>query len=240
LFNVQLLELSIFDDLEQHIVEQVKRGRIVLVEQDGFYLPDTKGITYRTSHKKTTIGIDSINPDTGSLSYFHNDIYDTLDGEDYQRAMYKVDPPLLFPYTEFIKRHLPVVNEPVMRHIALTLLEKHVCRLPVQSPVVAFRRAFEGHVSKLNPTTFHEFAFNHFRMFGSNFEYLASFINWISGDVADECLQLAKIAKLMQFKTLRMVSRGRLDPLTEHFDQLEEHYDRMVGRVKRMAGRSPA
>jgi hypothetical protein len=241
LYNVQLLELSVFDDLEQHVVEQVKRGRIVLVEQDGFYLPDTKGITYRAAHKKTTIGVNSIDPTNGTLTYFHNDIFGTLDGEDYQHVMYKADPPVLFPYTEFIKRHdMRTRSEVDYKRAALLLLQKHMIRMPQQSPVAAFRRAFAAHVHKLNPVSFHEFAFNHFRMFGSNFEYLGSFLKWLTGDHVQACTQLAKISKLMQFKTLRMVSREKFDPLDEQFNQLEENYARLVVRIKELAGRSPA
>jgi hypothetical protein len=241
LYDVQLLELSIFDDLEQHVAEQVKRDRIVLVEEDGFYLPDTKGITYHTAHKKTTIGVNSIDPSSGTLTYFHNDIFGTLEGDDYQHVMYKVDPPVLFPYTEFIKRHGRLDrSEREYKHTALTLLEKHMFRLPRTSPVAAFRGAFAGHVQKLNAVSFHEFAFNHFRMFGSNFEYLGSFLEWLTGTASDECTQLAKISKLMQFKTLRMVARGKFDPLDEQFDQLEENYAQLLLRLKELAGYTPA
>src|SRR6478752_1770252 len=48
------------EDLELQIHEQVRHGRLVLAEADGWYLPDTRATSYRTQHTKTTIGIDNI------------------------------------------------------------------------------------------------------------------------------------------------------------------------------------
>src|SRR5262245_58627062 len=39
LYGVEVLELSIFDRLESHVVEQLSRGRLPLVEVDAHFLP---------------------------------------------------------------------------------------------------------------------------------------------------------------------------------------------------------
>ena len=51
-------ELSLYDRLDEHVARQVARGRVVLVEVDGYHLPDTRGVTYRIDHSKTTIGVN--------------------------------------------------------------------------------------------------------------------------------------------------------------------------------------
>ena len=58
LYDIRVGELSIYDSLEGHVVEQIRQGRMALVEVDAFHLPDTRGITYRLEHSKTTIGIN--------------------------------------------------------------------------------------------------------------------------------------------------------------------------------------
>lgn len=73
LFGLRLLELAVFDRLEAHVAEQCARGRIVVVEVDGHFLPDTLGVSYRVTHPKTTIGITRIDPERRRLDYFHNE-----------------------------------------------------------------------------------------------------------------------------------------------------------------------
>ena len=83
LYGLRLAELSIFDRLEAHVVEQAKRGRIVVVEVDGHWLPDTQGVSYRLTHPKTTIGVAAIDTDAREIVYFHNSGLYRLSGEDY-------------------------------------------------------------------------------------------------------------------------------------------------------------
>lgn len=83
LYGVSVTELAVFDDLEKHLVEQLERGRLPLVELDGMYLPDTDGVTYRTGHSKTTIAPVEINTASKRMTYFHNAGFFALEGDDY-------------------------------------------------------------------------------------------------------------------------------------------------------------
>ena len=56
LYGIDVQELQLWDGFACHVVDQLTRGRLVLAEVDAFYLPDTRGTTYRSSHAKTTIG----------------------------------------------------------------------------------------------------------------------------------------------------------------------------------------
>ncbi len=99
---------AIYDTLEAHTLEQIERGRLVLVEVDGFYLPDTQGTSYKNEHTKTTIGINRLDPSAGRMDYFHNDGFFSLSDEDYQGILRKgpgfaAQPDVLFPYVEFVK-----------------------------------------------------------------------------------------------------------------------------------------
>src|SRR3954453_18212192 len=107
LYGAIVQELSIYDSVEAHAIEQAARGRAVLVEVDGFYLPDTRGVSYRRQHTKTTIAIDRIDPASNSLEYFHNAGFFALDGEDYDGVFAKLPQQqrddILFPYVEFVR-----------------------------------------------------------------------------------------------------------------------------------------
>ncbi len=88
-------------------VEQVSRGRLVMVEVDAFYLPDTAGVTYRLGHSKTTIGIQAIDTEARTLEYFHNAGYFGARRRRTSRPLFGLDrekrPDELVPYTEFAK-----------------------------------------------------------------------------------------------------------------------------------------
>jgi hypothetical protein len=75
LYGTQVQELAIYDSLETRVHAQTLRGHTVLVEVDGYYLPNTRATSYRREHPKTTIGIDFIDPAARRLGYFHNTGY---------------------------------------------------------------------------------------------------------------------------------------------------------------------
>jgi hypothetical protein len=70
LYGVVVSELMMYPSWEDRIAEQIRIGRSVLIEVDGYYLPDTRTTSYRTQRTKTTIGIDSIDIESSHLTYF--------------------------------------------------------------------------------------------------------------------------------------------------------------------------
>ncbi len=112
LYGLSVQELAVFDELDAHVEQQVSRGNAVLVEMDGFYLPDTRATSYRREHVKTTIGIDRIDRAHARLGYYHNAGYFTLDGEDYaglfrKTASLRADPDVLFRTSSSSSRRGP-------------------------------------------------------------------------------------------------------------------------------------
>ena len=241
LYGLRLLELSIFDRLEAHVVEQVARGRIVVVEVDGHFLPDTLGVSYRTTHPKTTIGITRIDPAARTLAYFHNDGFFALDGDDYDglfgRPGAPADPEKLFPYCEFLKIPAtpPVLD---MRREAVALLRRHLARRPAANPLGAWAADFPRHAEDLAtrpPEWFHTYAFNLPRQYGANFELLGSHLRWLAekgetgldraAEAADE---IAETAKVFQFKLARAMARRKFDGLVEMIETMASAWDRLM------------
>src|SRR5690606_33657620 len=83
LAGLDIQELAIFDRLEDHLLVQIERGRLPLVELDAHFLPDTAGITYRSAHSKTTVGVKMLEPAARRMYYYHDDGYFALEGDDY-------------------------------------------------------------------------------------------------------------------------------------------------------------
>lgn len=239
LAGIDIQELAIFDRLETHILTQVERGRLPLFEVDAFYLPDTKSITYRTSHSKTTVGVNALDPQTRRMTYFHNDSLFTLDGEDYDAIFARGQIPEaaeapLFPYAEFVKFDVT----PPARNVAdtaVSLLMQHFSRRPPHNPLAAYAAAFNNHAEALStraPEYFHVYAFNTLRQVGSNFELLGTHLEWLGQNgeqglevAAEAAGRIAENAKAMQFKLARAMARQRFDGFEITLNAMAQAYD---------------
>ncbi len=236
LYGVEILELAIFDRLEDHSRLQMSRGRMPMIEVDSYYLPDTRGITYRHSHGKTTIGVNVLDSANRRLDYFHNAGYFRLDGDDFD-ALFRPaqDNGLpLFPYTEFLKfGPAPSVREQVA--ISRTLLAHHLRRRPAKNPFTAWGDAVAADIAQLlerPPEWFHIYAFNTLRQAGANFELLASYLAWLrdNGHATPERAGVAAEAiaantKMLQFQFARASARRKVPDVSEAVRQLARDYD---------------
>lgn len=243
LYGLRVQELAIYDSVETHVVEQLARspeGGLVLVEVDGFHLPDTRGTSYGTTHVKTTVGIVRIDPAARSMDYFHNAGFHRLEGADYEGVAAAAAGPL-FPYVEFVKPAQPALEGRALMDASLTLLRRHLARRPAENPIAAYRAVFPEHLDRLlsRPMEyFHLYAFNLLRQFGANFELLGAHVRWLDGpsEAEEACRTIAEGAKAMQFQLARTVARRKAPDLSEGFDRMERAYDTALGALARRYG----
>ncbi len=233
-FGLEVQELALYDTLEAHVVEQASRGRMVIVEVDGFCLPDTRGTTYRVEHAKTTIAINRIDPARRELDYFHGAGFFALSGDDYDAMMRRLNP--LFPYAEFVKFER---RKRLDAATSLLILRRHIERRPPENPVAAFRDRLrdQAMAAAERPVGFlHRYAFNTARQLGMNFELLGRHLVWLDGMGAgwaklqlsiEGCAALSSGAKAFQFQLARAVARRRFDGIEMLVDPLVEQYARI-------------
>lgn len=249
LFGLRVTELAIYDSVEAQVVEQVRRGRMPLVEADSFYLPDTVGVSYATEHTKSTIGINRIDPAAKHMDYFHNSGFHRLKGDDYDGALGQLPAQrashMLFPYVEFVKFS---ASPPAGDRLgtAKGILRRHLANRPGSNPVAAFKARFADQVRALaeRPSDFfHKYAFNTFRQIGANFELLASHLAWLQaqGETGlDAALsgakRLSSEAKIMQFQLARALMRQRFDGIDAKLDPMIEAYDQTIGGLVHRLG----
>ena len=239
LYSVRVQELALYDTLEAHLATQIERGRMPMVEVDGFFLPDTRGTSYRATHTKTTIAVNLLDPAGRRMDYFHNAGFFSLAGEDYENLLHTTGEPGLLPYAEFVKFgcHDEVHD---LRGAARVLLCKHIGERPTANPVAAFRTRIDEQaytVAGKAADFFHLYAFNTLRQLGANFELLASHLDWLAEGTAvyDEavgaCRALSSGAKSFQFQLARAVARRRFDGLAALLDPLVARYDRALDLI---------
>jgi hypothetical protein len=240
LYGALVQELAIYDSLEDRVEAQTLRGHTVLVEVDGYYLPNTRATSYRREHPKTTVGIDFIDPRARRLGYFHNTGYHALDGEDYDGVFRKLpqfagQADLLFPYVEFAKRVRPPLEGEALAQASAQLLRAHLARRPPRNPVTEWRAAFPAQLDLLlarGERFFHPYSFNLMRQLGANFEFLAKYLAWLDAQgigvpepIVASAQKIASEAMVMQFRLVRAMARGRRDMCDDCFDVLEAAWD---------------
>jgi hypothetical protein len=241
IYGIGVQELAIFERVDLHAAEQVRRGRLPLVEVDSYYLPDTKGVSYRLEHTKSTIGINRIDASRGVLDYFHNGGYYRLSGEDFDRifprpsatANAEVPPGVLFPYVEFVK----VGARPTAAQlpaIAMDRLRYHLKRRPTHNPFTAFQGQLDSDLDKLirgEGPDFQKYAFNTARQFGANFDLLAAHLNWLAsaGTVLSEtaaaaAARISDTAKAFQFQLARAIAKKQSKGVHAGVERMIEDY----------------
>ena len=234
LYGVETTELAIYDGVEAQCLTQIARGRPVLVEVDGYCLPDTRGVSYQLEHTKTTIGVNALDPQARTLDYFHNEGYFTLAGADYDAIFGKSD--ALFPYVEFVKLgDTPIADT---RETSRALLGKHFMARPRINPVTAFGACFVEQarmVGDREPAFFHKYAFNTLRQLGANFELCASYLDWLAPRVFAEAATQARVistgAKALQFQLARATARKKYEPLEAAVAPLAAAWDTAMAAI---------
>ncbi len=250
LFGLSVQELAIYDTVEGHALEQLRRGRMPLVEVDSYYLPDTRGTAYRREHTKSTIGIAALDIPARRMGYFHNTGYHAVEGEDFDGLFRRLpaqqgQPDALFPYVEFIKRDGGALEGRALLEGALALMKAHLARRPADV-FARFRADFPRHLDMLATRPmdyFHRYAFNIVRQLGANFETLGSHVGWLAGqgetgleEAAAACTRVAEGAKALQFQLARAVSRKKFGDYGPSLDELERSHDRVLQTLTRRYG----
>jgi len=212
--------------LADHVQVHVGAGKMVAVEADAFFLPDTAGTDYQSQHTKTTIIICDFDLEKKRLGYFHNAGYHALQGPDFDK-LFRVgaatDPAFMPFFAEVVRVDRLVKRAPEeLRAMARAHLEKHLARRPETNPVTRFGTQVVEDLTRLQGEglpVYHAWAFATVRQLGAAMELLALHLEWRGDETARAAApELAKIShgcKTFILKGARSVhSKKALDPAT--------------------------
>lgn len=233
LFGIEVAEMAVWRPLPLHVAEQLRLGRLMTIEVDSWFLPDTRGVSYRSEHVKTTIVPQMIDLDAGRLGYFHNAGYHELEGDDLVGTLGDHEQPdeRLPPYAELVRleRMRPSGSEgagdasPGAERLVVAArdaLTRHLARRPDTNPVTRFAERLGDDLLWLTGAgleAFHRYAFATCRQCGAAAEIAASFVQWIGHsdgglEGAEAWLRdLAAQAKALQFALARAASGRKVE-----------------------------
>ncbi|WP_431727364.1 DUF1839 family protein [Verrucosispora sp. TAA-831] len=217
-FGLVVDEVTLWRPLIDHIEHFLGAGRLLTVEVDSWFLPDTAGRSYHTEHVKSTIVPNAVDRAGRRLEYFHNTGYHDLSGDDFEGLFLAGDGGGhgLPPYVEVVRLDGVVRSDVLPR--ALRAARSHLARRPADNPVDRLGHRLEEELvqlSRWNEDMFHRYAFATVRQCGATAQLAGSFARWLHGRAdlplhrAAECFEtVAAEAKSLQFKLSR-ITRGR-------------------------------
>ena len=217
LFGIQVTEFVAWKPIAEHVVDHLGRGAHLTLETDAWWLPDTAGTSYRSTHVKTSIVPLAIDIEGRRLDYLHNAGRFTLVADDFDGALNRAgaETAVPLPYLELISPAAAV--DSFIRCTATTLLGEHLARRPADNPVERLAAAVLGEqerIRSLGPSYFHGYAFVTLRQLGTTGQVAAGFLGWLGPDddtlraAAQHFTQVAELSKSAQFALAR-ISWGR-------------------------------
>ncbi|MGH9100257.1 MAG: DUF1839 family protein [Acidimicrobiales bacterium] len=238
IYGIEAHELNVWRPLYGHVVDQLSLGHLVAFDVDGWWLPDTAGLTYRCAHQKTTVLATMVDTGARRLGYLHNTGYYILEGDDFDAVLPEAPPPgVLPPFTMEVRLEMPRVAEPDDPTTARRLASASLARLPQDNPVhrMASRVARDLETLRRDGIdAFHRWAFGTVRQCGANAELAAAFSRRL---LRDDLLEAGEAGPLLDAVAVGMKSaelalaraaRGRHVDVESIFEPLAERWERAL------------
>jgi hypothetical protein len=234
LFGVDIHELQPYRSFTSHLENQLAQGNTLIVEVDAWWLPDTAGMSYRQAHVKTSIAVDTLEPDR--LVYFHGSGLHELTGEDRARVLV---PDGLPGYVEVVRFDAgPMLEGDELRAVARELMRDNLLRRPSRSPFVAFGEQLGRElddVLAMSPDDVHLFAFATTRMAGAAMALAAAHVRWVLGEAGAEAADaFDAVSATTRTLTMRLMRRkpfdasGLVDALNADWSRAQELLDTLA------------
>jgi hypothetical protein len=261
LYGIEVRELNIWCPLVEHLCDHLRLGHLVAVDVDAYFLPDTAGVTYRTTHQKTTVAVQMIDLAERRLGYFHNAGYAELGGDDfdgilhvgsYADPLYDALPPfamLIRPAPGTTAGTRRVAGAAASAEEVLGRMRVHLDRRPTDNPVRRMAKRVAEDLPSLparGMDFFHRYAFGTFRHLGANGELAAAFVDWVARSDGGERRALEEAArsfravssgaKTAEFVLARAAAGRRVD-LAQAMAPLEEAWESGVSALAEEFGR---
>ena len=223
LYGIRIEELNLWRSTREHVQRHVTAGRIVLVETDSFYLPDTQGLAYKQGHTKTTIAVTRMNSDRRELHYLHNVGSFTLRDDDFDGVFAAgVTAATLAPFAEFVDvSGAKMVDLTTLRDRAIMLAQRrlaaHATPESGRNPFHVWMESAEQQLDALAERDiehFHAWAFATVRQAGAMSELLSRWSRWMNPTeswlrAATLFEEVARAMAAQQFRLARVPGGGK-------------------------------
>ena len=242
LHGMDVHEMQLYRPTTDHVTEQLRAGRTMILEADSFHMPDTAATAYRKAHVKSSIAIEAIDVAGERLRYFHGAGYHELTGEDF-RGVFRLGRTFSYdvlpPYAEIVRFDAgPRLSGEALQDAARRALQGSLAKRPKHNPWHCFGERLSRDLPTLLAGTeqgYHAYAFATVRQCGAAFELAGSFVTWLAPEDESTLGALSRQvagAKALLFK----LARRRAFDVTPLMSSLANDWDAMITGLERMAG----
>lgn len=219
LYGIDVQEMNCWRSLIEHAREHLGAGRLIAVESDAFWMPDTAGTDYRQNHVKTTLMLNDLDEANDRLGYFHNAGYYQMSGEDFRRTFRldaEPDPTHLPLFAELVRIDKAVKRQPqALAALASPILRQYLDWAPTDNPIERFAQRFAQELPVMHERGlpyYHAWAFSTVRQLGASFELAAAHLSWLDEAEAQP---------------------GRLSAPVEHFNLISQSCKTLILKLAR-------
>jgi hypothetical protein len=251
-YGIEVAETNPWRPLLDHVIEHLESARLLTMEADSWFLPDTTGVSYGLAHVKSTIVPNLVDVAERRLGYFHNAGYFELEGADFDgifRLGEYADPAALPPYVETVRLEaIKRVGDAELAELAWATLRFHADRIPGTNPLVRLGARISADVDTLRERDldyFHLYAFANCRQCGASAELAADFLGWLADraprraepllESAQHWHTIAENAKSLQF-TLARAARGRTVEIDGTIDVMASAWTQATQALRKALG----
>jgi hypothetical protein len=242
-YGIDVQDLNVWRPLLAHLVEQLHRGNIVLVDVDAFHLPDTVGVRYQREHVKTLIAVTAYDRNAHRLHYLHGANSATLEGDDLDGLLTAgIGSAQLPPFAQIIKlERMMQRTEAERTTLATALVRLHGTRIPARNPIRAFSDKLREHGAWLaggDTEQYRKWSYATVQQCGSAFELAADVTGWLAmsgepvGDAVPHLQQIAQDAKILHHKLIRVPQSGQMTNVSELTDRMAAAWDAAMAILK--------
>lgn len=248
LYGLDVQELTLWRPLLDHALEHLGAGKLISVEADAFWLPDTAGTDYRHKHTKTTIVLAEVDLDAQRLLYFHNAGCYELGGEDFARTFRlqeAPDPAYLPLFAELVRSDRRMIRPLAdLQALSRARLPELLARLPADNPVQRFEARFAADLPGLRARGldhYHAWAFASTRQLGAAFELASRWVAWwapaedpAAAEAVAAFALIGQAAKTLILKGARAVVNPKPADLGSLFGPMAEAWERGTTALRRL------
>jgi hypothetical protein len=235
-YGIVVDDLMVWRPLLAHIVEQLDRGNVVLVEVDEFHLPNTIGQSYQNAHVKTQIAITGYDRNAHRLRYLHAAVGHEVEGEDLDALLTAgIGIAQLPPFARIVKLDRLIPRSSSERGIVgIALARFHGTRFPSRNPIRAFADGLRSHGAWLtggDADLYQRWAFANLQQCGASFELGADVTAWLAshgepvGQAVPHLRDIALGAKTLHQKLARVPMAGRMPDVSQTLDEMAGAWD---------------
>ena len=235
-YGIVVEEMPLWRPLLAHLVEQLERGHVALMDADEYHLPDTDGGSHGREHLRTVIAVTGYDRRRHVLRYMHGATGGEVTGRDLDALLApSASSGQLLPCVQLVKLdRLAPRSEAERAQVGIALAHFHGTRFPARNPVRAFADSLRVHGGLFaggDAEHCQRWAFATLHQCGAAFEVGADVCAWLAqhgepvGNAVSHLRLVARNARSLHQRLVRLPLQSKLPDVAQTLSDMARSWD---------------